>query len=192
MYDSHIGAFKLNEVATFIGVLEFRPRSGTEDQHMKESEDELHTNIPNEHMLPHLHVITFRRNNSLNNNPVLALNDASEDIVKSEKDLLTNSRDKLIAIFKLLLNNDQIAAEYLLLSLISRVHTRKDAFILGNLSINLAGVGMSFLQTHYIKEIIKSITPMTLYLPLTLDVLENKRFAPSKNYDTNLLEGGVL
>ena len=33
---------------------------------------------------------------------------------------------------------------------------------------------------------------MTLYIPLTIDNLENKRFTPRKNYDNNLLESGVL
>ena len=31
-----------------------------------------------------------------------------------------------------------------------------------------------------------------MYLPLTLETLDTKKFSPRKNYDTNLLESGLL
>jgi hypothetical protein len=31
-----------------------------------------------------------------------------------------------------------------------------------------------------------------MYLPLSIDTMENKKFTPKKNYDTNMLEGGLL
>ena len=31
-----------------------------------------------------------------------------------------------------------------------------------------------------------------MYLPLSIDTMENKKFSPKKNYDTNMLEGGLL
>jgi hypothetical protein len=73
-------------------------------------------------------------------------------------------------VLKLLLNNDELAAEYMLLSLLSKVHTRKDAFILGNLSINLSNIG--FIQGRNLSQFVKAITPFTLYLPLSIDTLE--------------------
>lgn len=53
-----------------------------------------------------------------------------------------NSHEKILAILKMILGGDEVSAEYLLLNLISKVHTRKDALVLGNLSINLTN--MSF------------------------------------------------
>lgn len=103
---------------------------------------------------------------------------------------MDETREKLIYVFKLLLNGDELAAEYLLLSLLSKVHTRKDAFILGNLSINLSNVG--FIQGRNLTTFIKAITPFSMYLPLAIETLEQRRFSPKKNYDTNQLEGGLL
>ena len=90
----------------------------------------------------------------------------------------------------MIFNGDEFAANYLLLNLISRVHTRKDAFILGNLSLNISNI--SFMQGRYLTQFIKAITPLTLYFPMTLDALETKRLTPKKNYDTGILEPGVL
>jgi hypothetical protein len=36
------------------------------------------------------------------------------------------------------------------------------------------------------------VTPLLLGLPLSLETLERARFQPRKNYDTNLLEQGLL
>jgi hypothetical protein len=90
----------------------------------------------------------------------------------------------------MILNNDPIASEYLLLNLLSKVHTRKDAFILGNLSLNLTNI--TFLQGRHLSTFLRALTPFCLYLPLSLDTLDSKTFSPKKNYDTNLLEPGLF
>lgn len=101
---------------------------------------EMRTEIPNEHMLPHLHVLAFRRNQRIEANPLLSKADATEETLLQNVEELSNTREKLLAIFKLLLNGDSLAAEYLLYSWLSTVHTRKDAFILGSLPLNLSGL----------------------------------------------------
>jgi len=53
---------------------------------------------------------------------------------------LKETRDTIIAVLKLILNGDKLAAEWVLLNLLSRVHTRKDSFILGNLTLNITGI----------------------------------------------------
>jgi len=40
----------------------------------------------------------------------------------------------------MILLGDSLAAEYLLLNIISKPHTRKDALILGNISTNISGL----------------------------------------------------
>ena len=55
LYDSDIRAFKLNDVVTFMGVLEFSdPKQSDEDTHMMQQDEgeEFRTGIPNERMLP--------------------------------------------------------------------------------------------------------------------------------------------
>ena len=51
---------------------------------------------------------------------------------------------------------------------------------------------LNFKQTTYLNKLIESITPFSLYFPCSIDNLESKNFSPKKNYDTNLLESGLL
>lgn len=151
LYDQNIRAFKLNDVVTFIGVLEFNTEEEVKEvdaegnSHMAAVEDDplMHTGIPNEQYLPHLHALTFRRNHSLNTNSVLRKSQANEAMVKSEQALMAEAGEKVKAVLKMIMGGDALAAEYMLLCLLSRVHTRKDSLILGNLSVNLCN--MSFI-----------------------------------------------
>lgn len=111
--------------------------AAVEDDHL------MQTGIPNEQFLPHLHVLTFRRNHSLSTNSVLKKSQANEAMVKSEQALMAEAGEKVKAVLKMIMGGDALAAEYMLLCLLSRVHTRKDSFILGNLSMNLCN--MSFI-----------------------------------------------
>jgi len=77
-----------------------------------------------------------------------------------------------------------------LLSILARVHTRQDTFLLGNVSLNLTGV--SCLQARHLSKFLSAILPFLAHVPVTIDTLETKRFSPRKNYDTNLLETGLL
>lgn len=141
------------------------------------------TNIPNEQFLPSLHAITFRRNLSINSNSVVKKSEISQKIVEKLSENFKEVREKIIAVFKLILNGDSFSAEYLLLSLLSRVHTRNDGFILGNVSINMTNLTPT--QSRTLSTFLKSITPFTLYFPMTLDNLDSKNLSPKKNYDTN-------
>ena len=135
-------------------------------------------------------MLAHRRNHSINNNRVLKRAEVNDQIVKNEGVHLAETREKIIAVIKMIVGGDTMAAEYILLNIISRVHTRKDALILGNVTLNISNI--NFLQGRNLAALIKQITPFTLYLPLTLETLETKKFSPRKNYDTNLLESGLL
>ena len=116
--------------------------------------------------------MTFRRNNSLSRNGVLNKQEVNDGIVRAEAEQLSQTREKIIAVLKLMLNGDSLAAELLLLNLISRVHTRKDAFTLGNMTVNITN--LSFIQSRHLANFIKSITPFSMLLPLSLETLEQK------------------
>lgn len=103
---------------------------------------------------------------------------------------ISEARDKLLAVLKLILNNDQVAADYVLLNLLSRVHTRKDGLLLGNFAINLSNVSPQ--KSKLLTRLIEELMPLSLYFKLSLDSLQNTNFTPKKNYDTNLLEPGLL
>lgn len=197
LYDDNIRAFKLNDVVTFIGIFEFNSEEenkvdeeGNSQMAAVEDHGDFRTGIPNESQLPHLHAISFRRNLSLNTNLVLPKAHANETLVKNAHEQLSETREKILSVLKMIIGGDLVSAEYLLMCLISKVHTRKDAFILGNLSLNLSNMG--FMQGRYLTQFIKAITPFAMYLPLSIDTLESKKFSPKKNYDTNQLEPGLL
>lgn len=83
----------------------------------------------------------------------------------------------------MVLGGDLLASEYLLLNLISKVHTRQNELILGNISINLNGLDPH--KAKLLTNFIRSVTIMTLYIPLSIYSLENTQMNPKKNYDTN-------
>lgn len=96
--------------------------------------------------------------------------DAKSQMISENQEALKETRGRLLAVLKLLLNGDAFAAEYLLLSWLSRVHTRKDSFIIGHLPINLTNIG--FLQGRNIAKFIQAITPLLCVLPLSIENLE--------------------
>lgn len=61
MYDENLNKFKLNDVVTFIGVLEVPTEPEVnEDMIMTNGDGFAEMPIPNSNTLPHLHVITYR------------------------------------------------------------------------------------------------------------------------------------
>eukprot|EP00347_Sterkiella_histriomuscorum_P016942 403351260 len=207
VYDDQVRGFKLNDSVTFIGILEVQKQAGgvaqsaNGDEEMKIDEGSMYAGadqgfeglsngIPNEANLPHLHAITFRRDLTLNTNQLLRKSDVTQQTIVQHSNDIADARNKFIAIAKLILNNDSVAAEYLLLNLISKVHTRKDGLVLGNVSINISNITTP--QVKQLTRLIEAISPFSMYLPFTIDSLQNKILTPRKNYDTNQLEPGLL
>ena len=83
-----------------------------------------------------------------------------------DNDHIREIKEKIKAVFKIVLGGDDLAAEYLLLNLISRVHTRETDIILGNIATNLTG--LDTVDATAITKFIKAITPLTLAFPVSL------------------------
>lgn len=62
--------------------------------------------------------------------------------------------------------------------------------LIGDLNINLSGVGPE--QAALPKDFLSAIYPLVCNFTATLDSLSNVKFTPKKNYDTNLMEEGLL
>ena len=70
LYDEHRTSYKLNDVVTFVGILEYTPPTeplGSQDSQMKNFEDQedrdiLAAGVPNADKLPHLHSIFAMKN----------------------------------------------------------------------------------------------------------------------------------
>lgn len=142
-----------------------------------------------------------------------------------------NMRAALLATFTSALGGDALAAEYLLLHLLSSVTMRQDTLsVVGKLALNLQGfpeplssagtaaaptsasaagasvedaaaaekertsplaLGSS-LAARRLHSLLGQLTPRTALLPLTISKLNNRRFAPKKDADTDRILAGVL
>lgn len=93
--------------------------------------------------------------------------------------------------FKLLLRGDALASQYLLLNLLSKVHTRMpEGTPIGQLNINLSGLKGH--EAEQIQKFIDLIVPFQMNLDITVESLTKMRFQPRKNYETNQLEPGLF
>ena len=98
--------------------------------------------------------------------------------------------EKILNVLKWILGGDRHAAEWALLSLVSKVYKREAAFMLGNLSSNLSGVTSE--QAELFNQFISAVVPFVCHFKSTVESLSNVCFNSKKNYDTNSMEHGLL
>lgn len=148
------------------------------------------TVVPNEDCLPHLHVITYRKNHAVNTLRELPLKNVTDNYVSLHQESLQGAYAKSVALLKLFLNNDKFAAEWLLLSLMSRTYRRENALLIGDLNINISGLNPE--QAALICEFVQGVNPMVCRFDASVESLSETRFTPRKNYDTNQMEEGLM
>jgi len=146
----------------------------------------LPSKVPGEDTLPHLHVINLSR-----------LQASEPTLSEAQSEEMAAIGERLKAVFKVLLCGDEISSKYALLNLISKVYSRKDGLILGNVAVNFTNLdtlpyGGEARPADAFAALLTSIAERTLCLPITIDSLEQAKFHSSKNQDTNKLEQGVL
>lgn len=139
-------------------------------------------------LVPRVHVRTLRKSNHIN--PLLP------DIVSRQSvdvPALKLTRARLSTFLTQLFGGDSLVAEYLILSLISRIHRRKDTTILGQLTVGLSGIKpeMRFLIDK-LYEIISKITTHSHFIDLSIANLNNLNFTPKKDHDHNKMIAGTL
>ncbi|CAI5458173.1 unnamed protein product [Closterium sp. Yama58-4] len=152
-----------------------------------------------------LHCLTWRKLPDL-------FQPAMEPTVAAAGDI----RAALLSRLAAALGGDRLAAEYLLLHLLSRVHTRIEPMPLGKLSLNLSGFpepSSASTPSHpppplsssppslsqaaspslsALTSSLQTLLPATATLPLSLDTLNSRRLAPHKDYTSDRLVSGVL
>ncbi|OIW20034.1 hypothetical protein TanjilG_31952 [Lupinus angustifolius] len=189
IYDSPESELKLNDIFEFVGILTSDPEldEDNEDGDLSNGfcEDPLHNFPPSK--VPHLHCFIHRKlavQDLLRNNP----------IIEPKPDLIKGIREALIRHLTAVLGNDGVAAHFMLLHLLSKVHGRVDAFAVGKLSLNLTSFSKETVSIFgdQLSFVVKNLLPFTHCIPLTVEYLNNASLAPKKNYDTNRLETGVL
>lgn len=145
LYDKEARAFKLNDLVTFIGVLEFSVpvHDPHQDSQMTEYDQEhadLPCGVPNEDKLPRLHVITHRRNLLHHNLSQLPKQSVATDYVQKHSQTIREAHEKFIAVIKLILGGDKLAAEFTFLGLISKVYLRETGLLIGGIMPNISGI----------------------------------------------------
>ncbi|CAH2058608.1 unnamed protein product [Thlaspi arvense] len=166
IYDSPESELKLNDVVEFLGVLTFDPVTTMDMDSLDENSDDL--------------------------------SEAESVQMPSGKlkspQIFKEIREGLMKYLTDLLGNDHIAAQFLLLHLLSKVHGRVDNVAVGKLSLNLIHLNkesMSIFGTQ-LSNALKSLLPFTQSIPLTIEYLNTTSLGPKKDYGINRLVPGVL
>lgn len=142
-----------------------------------------------ERLVPRIHVRTLRKLAHIN--PLLPQVIKQHNIDVSKVKL---ARARLSTILTQLLAGDSLTAEYLILSLISKIHVRKDAVqCIGQLTLGLTGFKpeMRFLAEK-IYHLVSRITTHSHYIDLSIANLNNLRFTPKKDHENNKMIAGTL
>ena len=158
--------------------------------HFISGEQMWQTGVPDEACLPHLHVITYRKNYPVNTLAELPLKNISDNYVAEHQEELSGAYAKILAFLRLFLGGDRIAAEYLLLSLVSRIYRREGGLTIGALNINLNGVSPE--QAALICEFVQAVNPLVCRFDATIQSLSEQRFMPAKNHDSNKMDEGYM
>eukprot|EP01112_Ceratiomyxa_fruticulosa_P008725 TRINITY_DN2260_c0_g3_i2.p1 TRINITY_DN2260_c0_g3~~TRINITY_DN2260_c0_g3_i2.p1 ORF type:complete len:644 (-),score=131.64 TRINITY_DN2260_c0_g3_i2:44-1975(-) len=181
VYDSEEMNLKATDCIELVGILApFLPRDPTDDDLMDDA-------IPR--LVPHIHCLSYRKLEAVNFFEGALVSQVNNDI------LLV--REQLVSWLASSLGGDRLAAEYLILNLVSRVTARHGLMCVGNLSVNFTNFPASSLSpatpaSKLVQNLISAILPKSIYLPLSLHTLNNTTLTPRKNYSTNIMESGFL
>ncbi|KAI4306546.1 hypothetical protein L6164_029816 [Bauhinia variegata] len=188
IYDSPESDLKLNDVFEFVGVL-----TSNQEPHV-DKDFELSNGFCEDPSLqfrsdkvPLLHCFVYRKltaQDFLKNSPT----------IEPKPHLIREIREGLLRHLTAILGNDDIAAHFTLLHLLSRVHARVDTIAVGKLSLNLTSFSKETMSIYgnQLSVTVKDLLPFTHCIPLTVEYLNSTSLAPRKDYDTNRLTTGVL
>ncbi|KVI04808.1 Mini-chromosome maintenance complex-binding protein [Cynara cardunculus var. scolymus] len=190
IYDSPESDLKLNDVFEFIGVLTY----DTEVKFDKGGDNELANSFPEDESVnlppskvPRLHCLVHRK---------LSVDDMilSSPAMEPKPHLVKGMRESLLRHLTAVLGDDELAAHFMLLHLLSKVHARVDSFAVGKLSLNLTGFDKASISVfgNRINDAVKNLVPFSHRMPLTVEYLNTASLAPVKDYQTNRLVCGVL
>lgn len=201
VYDGQDADLKLNDVVEVFGVLTFDPQISAASFHQNNGDDSYMDVVQSAFLednvsmrlpaskVPRLQCITWRK---------ICQSDyahgASLAVLPSD---VAETRKSLLDYLTFSLGGDALAAEYLLLHLLSQVHARVDAMALGKLSLNITGCnpgsegGLSPTAATA-ADVISKLVPRSHLMPLSLQTLNHAPVAPRKDYVSNRLVTGAM
>ncbi|XP_007566986.1 mini-chromosome maintenance complex-binding protein [Poecilia formosa] len=193
--------FKLNDTLQVFGILSVSPAlsalADEKDSFLDpaaglESAAEQRVHSPPASLVPRLHLLHAER--LVHNNPLLpnaALQDNSA-FLSSALGEMAAVRAELLSYFTHVLLGDALAAEFLLLHLLSSVYSRRDVLPLGKFTLNLSGCPATAAYTQRLYQIVQQLVPSSFYLAMSLQNMNQMRLVPRKDYVANRLVSGAL
>ncbi|KDP21670.1 hypothetical protein JCGZ_03341 [Jatropha curcas] len=190
IYDSPECELKLNDVFEFVGVLTFDSEPAVEkDDHdgfSNDYSDDMLVHLP-PNKVPRLHCIIHQK---------LAVCDflCNSPIIEPKPHLVKEVREALLRYLTAILGNDGVAAHFMLLHLLSRVHARVDNVAVGKLSLNLTCLNKESISIfgNQLNDAVENLLPFTKCMPLTVEYLNRSSLAPKKDYQSNRLTPAAL
>ncbi|KAK7901699.1 hypothetical protein WMY93_018468 [Mugilogobius chulae] len=195
--------FKVNDILEVYGILSVSPAlSALADEKESsalfdpsdsmETAEEQRVHCPPASLVPRLHMLHARP--LCHNNPLLppGMPEDNSAFFSSSLAEFPSVREELLSYFTHVLLGDTLAAEYLILHLISTVYSRRDVLPLGKFTLNLSGCPSASSYTERLYQIIQQLVPSSFYLPMSLQNMNQMRLVPKKDYTANRLVSGAL
>ncbi|XP_070772014.1 mini-chromosome maintenance complex-binding protein isoform X2 [Enoplosus armatus] len=196
--------FKLNDTLEIYGILSVSPAlsaladekdassSFLDPTECMETAEEQRVHSPPASLVPRLHMLYAKPLPHINPLLPAATLEDNAAFLSSTLSEMASVRTELLTYFTHVLLGDALAAEYLILHLISNVYTRRDVLPLGKFTLNLSGCPTVTSYTERIYQIIQQLVPSSHYLGMSLQNMNQMRMVPKKDYVANRLVSGAL
>lgn len=195
--------YKVNDILEVYGILSVDPTlsvmtdeslSGVGDPiECMDMAEEQRVHSPPSSLVPRLHIVIAQKLQHVNPFiPVSFQDEEGKNFIESFNTEVSYVRAELLGFLTQALLGDGLAAEYLLLHLISTIYARRDILPLGKFTVNLSGCPRNSNYAEHMGNVIQHLVPSSYRLPMTLQYMNNMRFIPHKDYSANRLVSGVL
>uniref|UniRef100_A0A5F9CA12 Mini-chromosome maintenance complex-binding protein n=1 Tax=Oryctolagus cuniculus TaxID=9986 RepID=A0A5F9CA12_RABIT len=197
--------FKVNDILELYGILSVDPvlsvlnhddrdaSAQLDPMECTDAAEEQRVHSPPASLVPRIHVVLAQKLQHINPLLPTCLNkEESKAFVSSFMSELSPVRAELLGFLTHALLGDSLAAEYLILHLISTVYTRRDVLPLGKFTVNLSGCPRNSTFTEHLYRIIQHLVPASFRLQMTIENMNHLKFIPHKDYAANRLVSGLL
>ena len=204
IYDQE-STFKVNDMVEFIGVLSVDPGLAVFPDHdmaeenmqvpLGPSPDDLITpeeqaaHHPPPSLVPRLHVVSSHR--LTHSNPCVPNNIKGESSTSTLQQL-ANVRSELLSLLTQVMYGDGLAAEYVLLHLVSSVYNWTGMMPVGKFTLNVSGCPPSQSFPQEMHKLVEQLVPKCHFLSMTLNNMNTLNFVPRKDYKANRLKSSLL
>ena len=202
IYDQE-STFKVNDMVEFIGVLSVDPGLAVFSDHgmadnvqetLGPSPEDLITpeeqavHHPPPSLVPRLHVLA--------SHPLTHSNPCVPSDIKRQSSTimpqLAMVRGELLSVLTQVMYGDCLAAEYMLLHLVSSVYNWTGIMPVGKFTLNVSGCPPSESFPQEMQKLVEQLVPKCFFLSMTLDNMNTLNFVPKKDYTANRLKSSVL